>query len=446
MQTLTVTHSPLGKKLKQPFTIPVPDVQTPSDQKLQQYIIESLSWKMSTLVPFVLSNSSLQELAKYLLRHRTASTGTLYQYVYGIYRFSKWVNIQPDQLIKNCQDPDGDPNPKALSKFSRLLDDFIGNLQAENLAPGTISNHVKGVTALFRCNRLKLELPYNLSKRGVYSDRSPTPEELSRAIDLAELRQKVIVSMLALSGFRTGTLVRLQYRHIRRDFEKMLTPIHVHVEAEITKGKYHDYDTFIGEEAAEYLRAYLEMRRLGTERIPTETIHDETPLLRNQQCRRVLPLTPAAIHQLVHDLYVRAGLVPKKPYGRLYDLRAHSIRKFFRTQMAALGVQTDYIEYMMGHTISTYHDIKMKGIEFLRNIYTASGLSIKPKTRTSKIDALKEIIRAWGLNPEEILTKQAMMEPHATVINGIQRQESQIHALSNALKQQLLKEIREDRT
>jgi hypothetical protein len=81
MQTLTVTHSPLGRKLKQPFTIPVPDAQSPSEQRLQQYIIESLSWKMSTLVPFVLSNSSLQELAKYLLRHRTASTGTLYQYV-----------------------------------------------------------------------------------------------------------------------------------------------------------------------------------------------------------------------------------------------------------------------------------------------------------------------------------------------------------------------------
>jgi intergrase/recombinase len=39
-----------------------------------------------------------------------------------------------------------------------------------------------------------------------------------------------------------------------------------------------------------------------------------------------------------------------------------AIRKFFRTQLAALGVQTDYIEHMMGHTISTYHDIQMKGI------------------------------------------------------------------------------------
>ena len=42
------------------------------------------------------------------------------------------------------------PNQKPLSKISRLLDDFIGCLQAEGLAPGTVSNHVKGVKALFQ--------------------------------------------------------------------------------------------------------------------------------------------------------------------------------------------------------------------------------------------------------------------------------------------------------
>lgn len=80
--------------------------------------------------------------------------------------------------------------------------------------------------------------------------------------------------------------------------------------------------------------------------------------------------------------------------------------------MAALGVQADYIECMMGHTISTHHDIKMKGSEYLRGIYLASGLNIKPKTRISKIDALREIIRAWGLNPEEILTRDALIRPN----------------------------------
>jgi len=444
MQAMTITHSPLGKKLKQPLTLSVPDAQNAADEKLQRYIIDSLSWKMPSLVPFTFDNNSTLELAKHLLRHRTGSTGTLYQYIYGVHRFSQWINAQPDQLIKGCQDPEGDPNPKALAKYSRLLDDFIGNLQAESLAPGTVSNHVKGVKALFRVNRLKLELPYSLSKRAVYSDRAPTPEELQHILDIADLRLKVIVSMLALAGFRIGTLVKLQYRHVKRDLEKMTIPIHIHVEAEITKGKYHDYDTFIGQEAAEYLRAYLEIRRQGTKKIPPENIHDETPLIRNQQTKFAIPLTPAAIHKLIHDLYLKAGLIQAKPLGRRYDLRAHSIRKFFRTQMAALGVDRDYIEYMMGHTINTYHDIKMKGVEFLRGIYIASGLSIKPKTRVSKIDALKEIIRAWGMNPEEILTRQALTEPHRTVIDRSQMEQSQIQQLSIALKQQLLKELREN--
>ncbi|MGA3061459.1 MAG: hypothetical protein ABSD92_13975, partial [Candidatus Bathyarchaeia archaeon] len=122
----------------------------------------------------------------------------------------------------------------------------------------------------------------------------------------------------------------------------------------------------------------------------------------------------------------------------------HSIRKFFRTQLAALGMPTDYIEYMMGHTISTYHDIEMKGVEYLRGIYSASALCIKPKTRVSKIDALKEIIRAWGLNPDEILTKDALIRPNATIISRDQLEERQMHQLSVALKQELIKEIREE--
>ncbi|MCW4003053.1 MAG: hypothetical protein NWE95_03970, partial [Candidatus Bathyarchaeota archaeon] len=94
----------------------------------------------------------------------------------------------------------------------------------------------------------------------------------------------------------------------------------------------------------------------------------------------------------------------------MYDLRVHSLRKYFKTQLLALGVQPDYVDYMMGHTVDTYHDIQSIGIDKLRNIYAASGLSIKQKTNISKIDALKEIIRAWGMNPEQLLTRNALTE------------------------------------
>jgi integrase len=448
MKVITVTHSPRGYKLEKPLKLTVPETRNAADERLQRYIIDSLSWKMPILVSFTFNNTSTMELAKHLLRHRTGSTATLYQYIYGVHRFCKWANTQPDQLIQSCLDQDEDPNPKALAKYSRLLDDFVGCLQAAGLAPGTICNHIKGVKALFRSMRLKLELPYSLPKRTVYNDRAPTPEELQHILDLADVREKTIVSLLAFGGFRIGTLIKLRYHHIRRDFEKMRIPIHIHVEADITKGKYHDYDTFLAQEAATYLQAYLELRRRGspTGRMPPENIHDESPLIRDKQSRHPKALTPGRLHQIVHGLYIKAGLITRKPLGRRYELRAHSIRKFFRTQMAALGVDRDYIEYMMGHTISTYHDIKMKGIEFLRGIYTASGLSIKPKTRISKIDALKEIIRAWGLNPEEVLTKKALTEPHRTVVDQSQVEQTQLQQLTMALKQQMLKELRKNQS
>lgn len=49
---------------------------------------------------------------------------------------------------------------------------------------------------------------------------------------------------------------------------------------------------------------------------------------------------------------------------------------------------------------------------------------------------LKEIVRALGLNPEEILTRQALVKPHRTVItaNVENRDQCQIETLLMALK------------
>ena len=83
------------------------------------------------------------------------------------------------------------------------------------------------------------------------------------------------------------------------------------------------------------------------------------------------------------------------------------------------------------------HNPSLKGIEFLRSMYLSYGLSIRPKTHLSKIESLKEIIRAWGMNPEQILTKQALTMPEATIIT----EENQITELSRALKEMMRKEI-----
>jgi integrase len=256
-------------------------------------------------------------------------------------------------------------------------------------------------------------MPCRRSRWSIYEERAPTPEELQKTISVADVRGKVIIALMAVGGFRNGTLVQLKYRHVKRDLEKGIMPIHVHVEAAITKGKRRDYDTFLNKEASEYLKAYLDARKNGTIGRPPECLNDESPLISNYEA--VKPLAAATIQDIVNALYIKAGLLTRKPKIKRYDLRAHSLRKFFLTQMISTGVERDYVEYMMGHTLSVYHDLKMKGVDFLRGIYLASGLSIQPRTKASKILDLIEVIHSWGLSPEEVLTQEALNQSHSAL-------------------------------
>ncbi len=152
------------------------------------------------------------------------------------------------------------------------------------------------------------------------------------------------------------------------------------------------------------------------------------------------PIGEKQVYQLVHKLYFKAGLL-KHNNDHIYDLKVHSIRKYFKTQLMALGVQSDYVDYMMGHTVDTYHDIQSLGVEKLRNIYTSASLSIRPKTKTSKIELIKEYVRALGVNPESVLTREALSQPATTYVTTQDREDYQLKVLSQALKEALKRKL-----
>jgi len=438
--TVKVNGTAGGRGLTRPvqFNIPVP--RNKADARMYAYVIDSMSKRLVYLTPFVFQNDSLLKLGSYLLNDASASAGTLYEYIYTIDRFCRWIQKTPDQLMMECMGPDGLPDVKTVQRHSQLLYDWYLELKADGLAGQTLAHYLKGPKALYASNGLQLPWSHRINRRVVCKDRAPRPEELQLLLDIADLRDRVIISCLALGGFRESTLARLCYRHVREDLENGTSSIHVHVEAEITKGKYNDYDTFLGDEATHFIREYLKLRRQGTRYTPPEEIHDESPLIRNKNCKKPKGVTAPGLYVAIHKLYRKTNMLGTKR-GRRYMLRPHSIRKFFRTQMGALGVPPDYIEYMMGHTISTYNDIQMKGTEFLRNIYAASGLSIRPKTALSKVDALKEIIRAWGMNPEEILTREALSIRHHRYATPYDREENHIKTLRRSLKEMMRKEL-----
>ena len=81
----------------------------------------------------------------------------------------------------------------------------------------------------------------------------------------------------------------------------------------------------------------------------------------------------------------------------------HSIRKFFKTQLISPGVGESYVDFWMDHVGGTYHDIEMKGIEFLPDLYTRAGLSIRPRTINNKVDLLNQMSHTVGASHDDIL-------------------------------------------
>lgn len=68
--------------------------------------------------------------------------------------------------------------------------------------------------------------------------------------------------------------------------------------------------------------------------------------------------------------------------------------------------------------------------------------SMKNDCPRSRIEILKEIVRALGLNPEEILTREALAKPHRTVITPEPNwDQKHIDTLLKAVKQNLKGEI-----
>lgn len=431
---ITIKYSLRGWKLRNPVTLNLSKVLAAKEKGLVSYILTAFLSDRPPLIPLVFDNQSLLKMARHFLRHCSGSHNSCLLYTVNVQKYATWLGYSPDLIIQDLKPIGNIPDQQRIQNHQGYLNDYLAELQDEGLKPGAVNNYIKAVKTFYRVNGTKIDLSEPLSRRVTYKDRAPKPEELTKLLDLADLRGKVIVTCLALGAFREETLSKLTYRHVKEDIQNNKTPIHVHVEAEITKGKYHDYDTFLGAEAAHFLKLYLEQRQKGTIKLPPETLTDDSPLIRDETRRNTKSIGPKQIRKLVHQLYLKADLI-KPTNKRMYDLRVHSLRKYFKTQLLALGVQGDYVDYMMGHTVDTYHDIQSIGVDRLRSAYAASGLAIGPKTQVSKIDALKEIIRAWGMNPEQLLTRDALADGAVTHKNSESLEDYQLIVLSEQLKQ-----------
>ncbi len=433
---LVIVRGFKGYTLKTPVSVQLGKVLALGERGLCEYIFNSLVPTRPALIPWVLENRTAVELASYLLRARSGSKMGLYAYTNTLHMYCSRLNTGPDQLIADAFRR-GYTDPERIEKHRGFLQSCLNELQDMGRSPGRMGGYARQIRTFYRCNGVELPKPkYLPSPKVVSRDRSPTQEELQLLIDLADARGKVIISTLALSGVRESTLVALRYSHVKKDLEANIVPVHIKVELDETKGGYCDYPTFLGPECVTYLRAYLNERRQGSlddghgQEIPPEEITDDSPFIRDAQSKTIRPIGEKEVYRIVHRLLHKAGLLKRNKNGG-YELRVHSIRKFFKTQLQACGVADCYIDFWMGHKTSVYSDMMMKGVEFHRELYSKAQLRIKPEATGSKVDLLKQMVESIGASEDEVREAlQSLAKPHRIDATPEQQEDERIQVLT----------------
>lgn len=250
--------------------------------------------------------------------HRSDRTIDLYRKTLKYY--AAWLKVDLDDLH--------------LHLTVRNLTDYADHL--ERLAPGGRAVSLSILHRYYKLNEVRIpELEGNVIKqRAVYevNDKPLTLKMLQAMMDLANVREKAIISMLVSTGMRAGELSQLAVPDVSGDV--------VHVPDTAGAGRYRGW-AYLSAEAREYLDAWLKIRddyKAGA----THRHFSKEEMAADQR------------------LFCAAYCSIKRAWVKLYDrvdgergkYRAkctlHSTRKYFRTN-AVKSMNLDLVETIMGH-------------------------------------------------------------------------------------------------
>lgn len=265
------------------------------------------------------------------------SVATQSRRYWGINNFRQWSDKTPDELVK--LDP---------YEIEELLKAYW---KEHSKHPASAKNVIDIMKTFFEHNHIVIKIPRMSNDSGERITRTPSREEVKKAIRVSDLRGKVIITVLFQSSIRVDTLARAKYKHIKEDFEAGRIPMCVNFDEEAKKGKvkvrHRKYGPYLGRDSYYFLKSYFEARRNGTEKIEPETITDESPLIRKKS--KAEPVTSWVIRDIVKRSFRKAGYE---------DITPHALRRADETGLedavfeGAVGpakMPKNWIAHITGH-------------------------------------------------------------------------------------------------
>lgn len=264
-------------------------------------------------------------------------------YAKGAFFLSEFLGKNPSQIVQDYKADVHGNLYEASDKWEKIFKDFATYLEKKKYSSASVALYHNGAKALINANVPRRMHVQAKTEKGVSRTIvGVTFEDLKEIYGMCDVRERAIVAFLKDSGMSKADILPLDIG-ILENFDRGDQFIHLSV----FRGKESvEYETFIGPNTVEALKAYFALRRNRG-----ESLTPQSPLFVTEE----KPLT-SLNSRSVSSLFARIA----KKSGK--KITTHRLRKFFETYMALIVRHPIILKYWMGHKITKARDVEVRYI------------------------------------------------------------------------------------
>jgi len=286
----------------------------------------------------------------------------------GLQKFCEWADSNPSDLLKlNAEE--------AKVRVLGFAKEYAG--AGKHGKAVSIFNGLKSFYGYHNkkldFNRYRRQFIKTVRKKVDY-ELIPDSVLVYRLVDVCRRPiDRAVILFLFQSGIRINALHRLNYGQVREQLDNGRVPIRLKITGNIDTKLRHVgisyYYTFIGREAVDALRTYMQqLKSKGAQ------LRDEDPLFRSKYGSR---LTKESIYRIVKTAVGRLGIERRRIWPHLF-------RKSFRKVLNKSDLDEDTREALMGHKLpgsrGNYFDFH--DVDEMEEKYKTCDFSREPGTRS----------------------------------------------------------------
>lgn len=301
------------------------------------------------------------EVKKWLMQVKESSRPV---YLSAMKAYCEFTGLNPKELIDEAEEDrkkpirqQGRPEMRLAEFFEWLTTEYEVKTRGKvrkasgrkGISKMMAATYVAAIRSFYRRNgfHIMTKLP-KAAPKPENIKRSLTTDDIRKLVNHAPtLRDRAIILFMFQGGFDVSTLCSLNYGNVRRELEEGKTPLLIRV---VRQKDEVPYFTFVGKDAVEALKAYLNDRRAKG-----EVLNDKTPLFIKEGARKGKHerISGNLIQNMLRETALKAGIVTREELENadLNPCRPHALRSAFSTILKLKGFDPNLVDFMMGHRL-----------------------------------------------------------------------------------------------